>query len=57
MKHFVVDKDCFVNIILPEGCTMKYWGGVVASVVISSENGRDCAGVKRSLERYTIFVY
>ena len=56
-KHFVVDIDCFANINLCEGCTMKYRVWVVASVVISFENGRDCAGVKRSLERSTIFVY
>ena len=57
MKNFVVDIDCFANIDLHEGCTMKYRGGVIASVVISFQNGRDCAGAKRSLERYTISVY
>ena len=38
-KHFVVDIDCFANINLREGCTMKYRGGVVASAVWSSHLG------------------
>ena len=48
-KHFVVDIDCFANVNPRKGCAMKYRGGVVASVVISFQNGPDCAGVKRSL--------